>query len=60
MKKKKKTNKTKKTDKTKQQLPKKTRILNVFKNMRFSSRLKFPLTLRLFMLSSCNVCADVI
>ena len=39
---------------------KKTRILNVFKNMRFSSRLKFPLTLRLFMLSSCNVCADVI
>ena len=39
---------------------KKPRILNVFKNMRFSSRLKFPLTLQLFMLSSCNVCADVI
>ena len=59
--KKKKKDKTKKTDKTKQQLPKKkTRILSVFKNMRFSSRLKFPLTLRLFMLSSCNVCADVI
>ena len=58
---KKKQKKTKKNQ-TKQNnnYQKKTRILNVFKNMRFSSRLKFPLTLRLFMLSSCNVCADVI
>ena len=58
----KKTKKNQKKNQTKQNnnYQKKTRILNVFKNMRFSSRLKFPLTLRLFMLSSCNVCADVI
>ena len=59
MKKKQKKTKKKQT-KQNNNYQKKTRILNVFKNMRFSSRLKFPLTLRLFMLSSCNVCADVI